>query len=262
MSAPVVAAYGMGTNSTAFLIEMVRLGEPVDLVLAADTGGERPETYVFAGLFSEWLTHRGYPPVTFIRKGGRAETLEENCLRLSMLPSLAYGWKACSHKYKIEPQEKFVNNWALARAAWAQGEKVVKVVGYDVDEPHRPSIEGDAKYTYRYPLREWGWGRRECIAAIEAAGLPLPGKSSCFFCPASRKPEILELRDKHPALLRRALAIEARAHEADNLKTVNGLGRRLNWSQFLIETAMAATPPLGTELETDVPCGCYDESDE
>ncbi|MDG9927457.1 MULTISPECIES: hypothetical protein [unclassified Pseudomonas] len=51
---PVVVAYGAGTNSTALLVEMVRLGEPVDAILFADTGGERPETYAYRDLFSDW----------------------------------------------------------------------------------------------------------------------------------------------------------------------------------------------------------------
>lgn len=110
----VIASYGAGTNSTAFLIEMVRRGERVDAILFADTGGERPGTYAFVALFSDWLVARGWPAITIVKKGGRQETLEEDCLRKSMLPSLAYGFKGCSHKYKIEPQDKFVNNYPPA----------------------------------------------------------------------------------------------------------------------------------------------------
>lgn len=169
LRAPIVAAYGMGTNSTALLIEMARRGEPVDAILSADPEGERPWTYEFRELFSAWLVARGYPPITVVKKGGRPESLEENCLRLAMLPSLAYGFKGCSHKYKIEPQEAWANKWPPARAAWAGGQKVVKLIGYDVDEPHRAAIPEDDKYTYRYPLLEWGWGREECVAAIAAS---------------------------------------------------------------------------------------------
>jgi hypothetical protein len=258
---PVVASYGMGTNSTAYLIEMVRLGEPVDLILAADTGGERPEVYKFAALFSEWLVDHGYPPVITVRKGGRQETLEENCLRLNMLPSLAYGFKGCSHKYKIEPQEKFVNNWEPARKAWARGQRVVKLIGYDIDESHRAAIPEDKKYTYRYPLLEWKWGREDCVEAIKAAGLPSPGKSACFFCPSTTKPEILALRRDHPDLLERALNMEMQAEIHDNFKTINGLGRRLNWNRFVHKVEQAEREQQKIDLhtfETPIPCGCYD----
>ena len=39
---------------------------------------------------------------------------------------------------------------------------------------------------------DWGWTREDCIAAIQQEGLPLPGKSSCFFCPSMKK------KDPHP----------------------------------------------------------------
>ena len=264
---PVIASYGMGTNSTAFLVEMVRLGLPVDVILSADTGGERPSTYAYRDMFSEWLVACGYPAITVlkaVRKEGHYETLEEECLRKAMLPSLAYGFKGCSHKYKIQPQDKWVNNWPPAREAWAAGDKVVKLIGYDMDEPHRAAIPEDAKYTYRYPLLEWGWGREECVEAIARAGLPQPGKSSCFFCPAMTKPEILQLRKEEPALLIRALNIESTAKEAGNLKVVNGLGRRLNWGEFVELAAEAeANDPTSFFLRQQdfprpPPCGCYD----
>lgn len=73
--------------------------------------------------------------------------------------------------------------------------------------------------------------RAACEAAIRAAGLPVPPKSACYFCPASKKPEILALRDRHPRLAARALALEANAKP--NLTSVRGLGRSFAWPDFL-----------------------------
>jgi hypothetical protein len=56
-------------------------------------------------------------------------------------------------------------------------------------------------------------------------------KSACFYCPASKKPEILWLREQHPELLARALAIERNAQ--DKLISVKGLGRSFAWTDFL-----------------------------
>lgn len=253
---PVVACYGGGTNSNAYLIGMVQRGEPVDAILFADTGGERPETYANVELFSGWLVSQGYPAITIVKKGGRPETLEESLLRLGSLPSIAYGFKTCSMRFKVEPQDKWLNNWPIAQEAWANGRKVTKIIGYDMDEPHRVKPFTSPKYENRYPLLEWGWGREECVQAIKAAGLPQPGKSSCFFCPSSTKPEILDLRDKHPELLQRALAIEKNA----KLDTVNGLGRRLNWGDFIELVEEAEDPSTFTLRQPDMPlpCGCYD----
>lgn len=245
---PTMVSYGAGTNSTAMLVEMVRRGEHVDLVTFADTGGERPETYAYVEMFSAWLVERGMPHIFTVKKGGREETLEENCLRMNMLPSVAYGFKSCSKKFKIEPQEKFANNHSLTLAAWAEGLKVVKCIGYDAGEPHRAKFFEDKKYQWRYPLLEWDMGREECIDSIRSAGLPLPGKSSCFFCPNAKPPEILSLPDD---LQNRAIALERNAA----LTSIKGLGRRWRWEDLIAsdrqQMDMFSQPP-------EMPCGCYD----
>jgi hypothetical protein len=64
------------------------------------------------------------------------------------------------------------------------------------------------RYTFRYPLREWGLDRAACGRIITAAGLPLPPKSACFFCPSMKPAEIDTLADDHPDYFRLALEME------------------------------------------------------
>ena len=246
-----IVSYGAGTNSTAMLVGLHERGERPDLILFADTGGERPETYAHRDTVSDWCESVGFPRVVTVRKGGREETLEENCIRMNMLPSIAYGFKSCSHKYKIEAQEKYANNNDQCRATWAAGERVLKMIGYDADETHRAKIPEDKKYTYRYPLVEWDWGREECIEAIARAGLPQPGKSACFFCPSSKPQEILQLGRTHPELLQRALAMEANAE----LTSVKGLGRSFAWAD-LVRFSEAQLDMF--QHTPEIPCGCFD----
>ncbi len=248
----VVASFGGGVNSTAMLIGMHERGERVDLILFADTGNEKPHTYDHVRDASTFLVEHGMPPIITVVKGGKRETLEENCLRMKMLPSIAYGFKSCSHKYKIDPQDKFCNNYDPCKAVWNAGGKVQKLIGYDMDEPHRARIPEDAKYRYRYPLIEWNWGRDECIAAIDRAGLKQPGKSACFFCPSSKKQEIMELRRVYPDLAARAVAMEKNAE----LTTVKGLGRNFAWGDLY--AADDAQGKLFGESNVEVDCGCYD----
>ena len=254
---PVVVSYGGGTNSTAMLIGMVDRGEPVDLILFADTGGERPGTYTYLRLFSDWLQERGYPAIETVHytdKDGNRVTLEGRSLQTERLPSLAYGFKKCSMRFKRDPQNKRVNNWQPARDAWKRGDKVIKLLGFDADEPHRARDMDDKKYRYLYPLVVWNWGREECVEQIEAAGLPQPGKSSCFFCPAMKPREILRLKQCHPDLLERALEIERRA--APNCRgVIVGLGRDWTW-QSVIKADEAQLKLFRNHIDTA--CGCYD----
>lgn len=232
-----IVSYGGGANSTALLVGLHQHRIPVDLILFADTGGEHPHTYAYLDIMDRWLKEHGMPEITRVYKttrDGRRLTLEDECLKSGTLPSIAYGFKRCSLKHKIGPQEKFCNNYPPCREVWASGKKVVKFIGYDAGEHYRSDKVllrdlADPKYSKWYPLMKWGWDREACIRAIEAAGLPQPGKSSCFFCPSMRAEEIIDLREHYPDLFRRALALEDNARA--NLKTVQGLGRNYSWRE-------------------------------
>lgn len=254
-----IVAYGGGVNSTAFLIEFVRRGIKPTLILFSDTGGERPETYEFIQTFSDWLEARDFPRIVIVKKGFRKgyaeETLEQNCLRKKMLPSIAYGFKTCSEKYKIRAQEKYVRHWPLTKQLLKDKVKLVKVIGYDAGEARRAKPYVHKEYDYWYPLIEWGWNRDMCEKAVWAAGFK-PAKSSCFFCPSMTKPEILQLREQHPDLLQRALDMEANAK--DNLVTVKGLGRRFSWTAFIKQINDQDPNACKWEGDTETPCGCYD----
>jgi hypothetical protein len=252
----VVASYGGGTNSTAELIECVKRKEKVDLILFADTGGERPETYKYVQMFSDWLVNHGMPGIIVVKKtdkNGQILTLEQNCLQQKALPSLAYGFKTCSQKFKIQPQEKFINNWQPAVDTWKSGNKITRLVGYDAGEERRVKIYEDKKYNNRYPLIEWDIDRDKCAQIILDAGLELPGKSSCFFCPSTKKKELLKMRKEHPELLERAFEMERNSE----LTVIDGLGRSYNWEKFI--HAKESEFSLFCEYESDqLPCGCYD----
>ncbi len=122
MTEPVVVSYGGGTNSTALLCGWVEKGEPLpDIVIFSDTGGETPEIYDYVKMFSAWLVERGMKPIVVVQRVKAdhvtPNTLEADCLRSGTLPSLAYGSKRCSQKFKTQPFEKWMNHWHRARTA-------------------------------------------------------------------------------------------------------------------------------------------------
>lgn len=254
-----VVSYGGGTNSAAMLVGLWEHGERPDAIVFADTGGEKPHTYRHLhNMMQPWCARVGFPEITIV-KGSQPRqiadgSLENECLRLGSLPSKAMGFGACSDKWKRDPFEKWLKAWALG--------PVLKLVGFGAEETHR--VRRASTYSdeseRRYPLIEWDWDRRACEAAILRAGLPSPGKSACFFCPSSKTREILELRQKYPDLLARALEIERRAIAGEGpapaLHTAKGLGRGFAWAEFLRQTDAQLT--LFTDA--DVPQQCTDES--
>ena len=247
---PTVVSFGGGTNSAAMLIEMVRRGVKPDLITFADTGGELPETYRFVSDFSKWLTDRGFPEVRIVSDGRR--TLEQEVLAENTLPSKAFGWPSCSDKYKLRPQDRFLKAWQPALDSWAAGGKVVKLIGFDAGEPHRIRDFNDKHFVVEYPLVGWGWNRKKCVEVVRAAGFA-PAKSACFFCPSSRKHEVIALSRNHPDLFKRAVAME---RNATAVTTVNGLGRRWRWEDLV--NATEAQLEMFQDNHEPMPCGCFD----
>lgn len=246
------------------LVAMHERGIRPDLILFADTGGEKPETLAYLPIINAWLTKVGFPAITIVSyKPKRApySTLEQKCLINQTLPSLAFGKHSCSIVFKADPQNKYLATWTPALEAWASGQRVIKAIGYDNGEQDcrrrakadRAVAKKDAnghvdsvRYEYWYPLQEWEIDRVRCLLLIAKAGLPCPMKSACWFCPASKKSEILWLRDTHPDLFQRAIQMEERARDGKHgLKTVHGLGRSFAWSDLSKPEAMA----LEDELE-------------
>lgn len=168
--APTVLAYGVGVDSTGLLVELASRGEPPDLVLTADTGVEKPLTYAYLDVIGPWMAARGirheivrYEPRRF-KHWPPYHSLLEMALTNGTLPSKSLGGSSCSLKYTKAPQDAFLKTWQPAIDAWARGQKVVRLIGFDagprdtIRHAHAAKIE-DPLYNYRHPLRDWGWTR-------------------------------------------------------------------------------------------------------
>jgi 3'-phosphoadenosine 5'-phosphosulfate sulfotransferase (PAPS reductase)/FAD synthetase len=243
-----IVSYGGGTNSTAMLIGMKDRNWRPDVITFSDTGGEKPETYTYIETLRKWLRDNQFPDITILRgkdfwtpKMVTDESLEGQCLRLGVLPSKAYGLGTCSLKWKVEPADRFLKQEMLRREI-AEKRAVLRLVGFDAGEPSRVlraqarqkkrHESGDA-VTETYPLYEWGWSREECASAIKKEKLPLPGKSACFFCPSSKKHEVLalpkDLLDRALEIERKAFTEEGEGKHRPSGTNVVGLGRHWSW---------------------------------
>jgi hypothetical protein len=248
--APLVVSYGVGVDSTAMLVGLHLRGIRPDAIVFADTGSEMPETYAYLNVIRPWLQAAGLPPVTTVknpRPRSGDESLGAALLRNSVLPALAYGQHQCSLVWKVAVIQKWVRDtygWSGRSQCWGNGTPLVRMaIGYDAGardrvragKAHGKDSPGTENW---FPLIEWGVAREDCIDLISSVGLPIPRKSSCFFCPAMRREEVSRLAREHPDLLETALLIEDRAR-ARGLTRVKGLGRSWSWREYL---AASATP--------------------
>lgn len=229
---PVMVAWGAGVDSTAMIVELVARGEPIDMVLFADPGSEKADTHAFIPVFRDWMRRHAvaseivrYRPRNFKHWPPYA-TIAENMLTNATLPSVVFGSGSCSRKWKAAAQDAWTAAWEPAQRCWDAGGRVEKLIGYDASARDRARYDHavgheDPRFAYRYPLREWSWDRARCERRIVEAGLPVPPKSSCFFCGAIKPEEVRTLSREE---LRTIVLMEARAKP--RLRNVEGLWRK------------------------------------
>ena len=172
-------AYGGGKNSTAMIIKLIQLKAPIDVIIMSDTKAEMPETYEYLPIFKKWLSENA-PHIPFhivIEKDG----LTEASFKKKKLPIIARRW--CTKDYKIAPMRR------LLRSIMREKNKktVVSYVGIHYHESHRMKPADVLYVKHCYPLVDLKLKEADCIEIIKKAGLPIPVKSGCFYCPFQSK---------------------------------------------------------------------------
>jgi hypothetical protein len=257
---PLIINFGGGTNSTGLLVGLHERKIRPDLIVFADTGDEKPGTYEHLWRLHAWLAKVRFPPITVLRRKisrgknkGRVFTLEEECYANKTLPSRAFGFSGCSVKWKAQ-----VVDGALKRAYREhirKGGAIRRMIGIDYGELHRAKFQPTPPFEWEYPLIDWRWTRQECLDAIKRAGIADPGKSACFYCPSSRKVEVVDLMLRHPDLFDRAVAMErmARPHLGEDTR-IDGLGRHWSW-EAVGDAHRRKLDLVVDESHCDMPCG-------
>lgn len=225
-------SYGGGVQSTAMLV-LARQGylRGYTTFLFANTGddSEDPETlrYVREVAFD------------YAAAGGiRIEELgpaRGQSLRQRMMDPTAVGLRepipfrgengapfkrSCTAEWKIG----VVGEWLQKHAGATAASPVDVAVGISVDELERANARTARPYErLHYPLLhiEWRGGigltRSQCQQVIREAGLPVPPKSSCYFCPFHRPSTWQHMAVARPELFEQACQLEdhANARRAD-----------------------------------------------
>jgi hypothetical protein len=261
-----VAKFGGGVNTWAMLILLARECRRPDAILMADPGDEWPETEAYRdGIGAEWLRSKGFPPVTVVSRMNsslelrgykrnhiaeifgsfvsfssepritKTESLFDECDRLAMPPSAAFGRKRCSMQYKADP-----SLWWLQAQPWVneeveQGRRIAIAIGYDYGEHHRyegrdefTSSKTEAKLSFPvYPLVRAKLDRDACIELIRREELPIPPKSACRRCPNNTIEDWYRLAEQYPEIYMQAVELSRKSESNVDSDAVGLLRRAL-----------------------------------
>lgn len=198
-----VLSWGVGVQSTTLAV-MSALGdlEPLDAVIAADTGWERQQTYEALGFYAEWLGARGVRVVA-VRAGDiRRQGAEEHI----HIPFWTSGGgplrRQCTRHFKIRPIKREIRvllGFHAGDPPHPPPASVEQWLGFSWDEFERMKDSQVKFIVNRFPLIERRMTRNDCEDYLRSHGLPVPVKSACIGCPYRQPSEWLEMRDSASA---------------------------------------------------------------
>jgi hypothetical protein len=215
-------SYGGGVQSTAMIVLAVtgKLPHgPWDVALFSNVGddSEHPATLEYVrNVMQPWAAERGFPvhELHRIKRDGSIETLWGRLMKpnsrslpipIRMPDTGAPGKRSCTFDFKIT----VVGKWLKAHGASKDNPATV-AIGISTDEIQRVSNKRVEPYESPvYPLIDLGLSRSDCMRVIESAGLPIPHKSSCFFCPFHRPLMWSEMARDEPELFAKACELES-----------------------------------------------------
>ncbi|MFG2976247.1 phosphoadenosine phosphosulfate reductase [Streptomyces sp. NPDC048331] len=147
-----------------------------------------------------------------VKRDGTIETLHKRLTREGSrslpipvrMSNGAPGTRSCTADFKIKVIAK-----ELKRRGATKGQPATIGIGISVDEIHRANNRRTEPHEeIVYPLLDLGLRRTDCVRIIREAGLPVPPKSSCYFCPFHRPETWHDQRRDEPDLFEKSCQLE------------------------------------------------------
>ena len=208
-----ILSFGAGVNTVALMVILIQEGLPLDGVIFADTGGETPATYDSVKVARDYLDEYDIP-FTVVQARPRKTDLYGTSLRRRVIPSVVWRW--CTRDFKVNP---------IHRYYLGLGGHVNQYIGIAFDEIHRMKDSREEFITNLYPLVDRKMTREDCISLISDAGLPVPEKSGCYFCPFNSTERWRHLLEHHPDLFEKAIALEENSKHFPNQRLTDQVFR-------------------------------------
>jgi len=254
-----IVSYGGGVQSTSLLVLAAQRVIDFRTFVFANVGddSEHPKTLAYvAEHAAPFAAKHGIDlhVVDRVKRDGSVETLygrltKEGSRSLPIpvrMSNGAPGTRSCTQNFKIE----VIGKWLKAHGA-SKDNKATVGIGISLDEIGRVNNRIAMPYENPvYPLldHEPALRRSDCIQIIIAAGLPVPPKSSCWFCPFHRPQTWAEMRRDEPELFERSAQLEATLNER---RTV--LGKDPVWLTRLNKPLALAIPVAGEMFDVFSP---------
>ncbi|GAA2614032.1 phosphoadenosine phosphosulfate reductase [Actinomadura fulvescens] len=210
-------SYGGGWQSTAALVLAAQGKLDFKLFLFANVGDDSEHPATLHYLHQHALPYAAHHNIDLrllprIKRDGSTETLYGRLMREGSrsipipvrMSNGAPGTRSCTADFKI----RVIGRYLKAHGASATNPATIGI-GISVDEIHRANNRRSEPYErIVYPLLDLGIRRTDCPRIIQSAGLPVPPKSACWFCPFHRLSAWKDMRRNQPDLFAKACQLE------------------------------------------------------
>ena len=159
-----------------------------DIAIFADTRGEPHWVYRQYAALRKWVAPYGIP-LELVSRGDLAHDMTTGWVRIPAFTRGRDGRMAplrrqCTSEYKIKPIHARIRALIGKPAPMRiPRHAVVEMIGLSRDEVSRMAPAREQWIEKTYPLIDAGIYRSQCHTIVEDAGLPLPRKSACVYCP-------------------------------------------------------------------------------
>lgn len=212
-----VFSYGGGVQSTAALVLAAQGKLDYRTFLFCNVGldSENPDTLTYLQEVAVPYARQHDLALLELQKKRRDGSLDTIYQRLTRPGSSSIGIpvrlsngtpgnRTCTVDFKI----LVVAQWIKRQGATKENPATVGL-GISLDEWHRMRSDSGIEYErLAYPLVDMRLDRTACITLIREAGLPIPPKSSCWFCPFHTLPVWQAMRHTQPDLFAKAAQLE------------------------------------------------------
>lgn len=215
-------SFGGGVQSTALLVLAAqgRIDFPLFLMANVGDDSENPGTIRYIDEYARpYAADHGIELAVIdrVKRDGSTETLlgrltREGSRSLPIpvrMSNGAPGTRSCTADFKIKVIGK-----ELKRRGATPSSRATIGIGISVDEIHRANNRRTEPHEeIVYPLLDLGMRRTDCARVIREAGLPVPPKSSCWFCPFHRPETWHDQRRDEPELFEKSCQLEELLNE-------------------------------------------------
>lgn len=240
-------SFGGGVQSTAALVLATQGKIDCKLFVFANVGedSENPDTLAYVERYAKPLAAQaGIEFVEVSRKESILQAINSEKKSIIIPARLSQTGMPADRRCTVDWKIRRVDAY-LRKLGYSKKNKAFIGIGFSMDEYSRMKTDRPDSMRYmKYPLIDMRLTRNDCRKIIEGADLPVPPKSSCFFCPFHSPAVWARLRSERPDLYKISVEIE---------KRINYKRNRDGHDDVFMHRYMVPLDVLGNQMMLDLP---------